>query len=137
RALRTVIADPYMNRLTIGLADKTDALFPNKQGFLLIDDGPICDTFLEKFSRVKEFHPRKHSFNPLQRMTYRKARDLVSVFYGSEGKDTLTVRNGKRALTRMLLKAQWLDKLPAPGKADDEKEAAALIDDILLSPILR
>jgi hypothetical protein len=107
-----------MNKIIIGLADKTEALY-TKQGFLLIDDGPICDAFLKRFKRAKEFDPHKHSFNPLSGMTYRKARDLVSVFYGSEGKDTLTVRNGKRALTRMLMEPQsphmkqgsWLDKI--------------------------
>jgi len=135
-----------MNKLVIGLADKTDVLRPSKPGFLLIDDGPICDAFLKRYKLAKEFDPHKHSFNPLQRMTYRKARDLTSVFYGSEGKDTLTVRNGKRALARMLLKADYIDRLPKElgyDKKDDKpmydavNEAHALAEDILLSPILR
>jgi hypothetical protein len=37
-----VIFPAHMNRLTIGLADKTEDLYA-KQGFLLIDDGPIAD----------------------------------------------------------------------------------------------
>lgn len=53
-----------MNKLIIGLADKTAAL-NTKPGFLLIDDGPIADAFLERFKRAKEFNPKSHSFNPL------------------------------------------------------------------------
>src|SRR4249919_1019085 len=112
-----------MNKLVIGLADKTEALFPDKSRFLLIDDGPICDAFLDKYKHTKEFDPHQHSFNPLKGMTVRKARDLTSVFYGSEGQTTLTVRNGRRALTRMLLKAQQLDELPRSmgyDKKDDK-----------------
>jgi hypothetical protein len=95
-----------MNKLIIGLADKTEYLYA-KQGFLLIDDGPICDAFLKRYKRPKEFDPRKHSFNSLWNMTVRKARDLTATFYGPEGKDTLTVRNGRRALTQMLAKAEY------------------------------
>jgi len=110
-----------MNKIVIGLGDKTDALL-SKPGFLLIDDGPIADVFIRKHKKIAVvFDPTKHSFNPLKEMNYRKARDLTQVFYGSEGKDTLTVRNGKRALTKILLKAEWLDKINA-GKDDAEKK---------------
>src|SRR5712675_2336808 len=94
-----------MNKLIIGLADKTAELTPAKPGFLLIDDGPVADAFLQKFRRAKQFDPHLHSFNPLP-MTYRKARDFADVVFGEAGKDTLTVRNGKRALVRLLLKAK-------------------------------
>jgi hypothetical protein len=124
-----------MNRLIIGLADKTDAL-PMKQGFLLIDDGPIADHFLKKQKRSVLFDPMSHSFNPLHGMTYRQARDFTSVVYGAEGKDTLTVRNGKRALTRMVLDAKSLDDVHG-GRSDADKEAQATVDDILLSPVIR
>lgn len=121
-----------MNKLYIGLADKT---FDTRPGYLLIDDGPICDAFLAKHKRAKEFDPRKHSFNPLP-MTVRNAREFASIVFGEAGADTLRVRDGKRALTRLLTKANRLDRLNA-GRADDEKEAAAIIDDLLLSPVLR
>jgi hypothetical protein len=120
------------NRLIIGLADKTAALHTNP-GFLLIDDGPIADTFLRTFKRAKEFNPFAHSFNPLP-MTYHKAREFASVVYRDEGHDTLTVRNGKRSLTRMLMAADRLDHLEG-GKPDEE--ALETIDDLLLSPVLR
>jgi hypothetical protein len=124
-----------MNKLIIGLADKTSAL-PTKQGFLLIDDGPIADHFLKKQKRAVLFDHAEHSLNPLAGMTYQQARELTAVLYGSEGKDTLTVRNGKRSLTRMLLEADSLDKIKG-GKSDADKEAQATVDDILLSPVLR
>jgi hypothetical protein len=69
-------------------------------------------------------------------MTYRKARDFADVVFGEAGKDTLTVRNGKRALVRLLLKAKRLDRL-AGGRNDDEQEAMAMVDDLLLSPVLK
>jgi len=101
----------------------------------LIDDGPVADAFLQKFKRAKQFDPHSHSFNPLP-MTYRKARDFADVVFGEAGRDTLTVRNGKRALVRLLLKAKTLDRL-AGGKNDDEQEAMAMVDDLPLSPVLR
>lgn len=124
-----------MNRLILGLSDKTDDL-QCKPPFLLIDDGPICDAFKQRYSRAKIFDPSEHSFNPLKEITYQRAREFASVIFGSEGKDTLTVRNGKRALTRILLNSEHLDALSV-GKSDPEKEAQATIDDVLLSPTLR
>jgi hypothetical protein len=124
-----------MNRTIIGLADKTPHLDPGKPGFLLIDDGPIADVFLQGFSRAKEFKPRSHSFNPLP-MDYRRAREFASIVYGDQGQTTLTARNGKRALTRLLMTAERLDKLKG-GKSDEEKEAVAIIADLLISPLLK
>lgn len=124
-----------MNKLLIGLADKTPEL-DTKPGFLLIDDGPIADVFLERFKLAKEFDPHEHSFNPLP-MTYRKAREFASVVFGDEGKDTLTVRNGKRALTRMLMEADRLDHLEGDRRNDADKEALAVVEDMLRSPVLK
>ena len=124
-----------MNKLIIGLADKTADL-NTKPGFLLIDDGPIADAFLARFKRAKEFNPKAHSFNPLP-MEYRKARQFASIVFGDEGKDTLTVRNGKRSLTRMLMETKNLDALDGDKKNDADKEALAIGDDLLLSPVLR
>jgi hypothetical protein len=123
------------NKLIIGLADKTAELIPAKSGFLLIDDGPVADAFSQKFKRAKQFDPQSYSFNPLS-MTYRKARDFSDVVFGEAGKDTLTVRIGKRALVRLLLKAKRLDNL-AVGRNDDEQEATTMVDDLLLSPVLK
>jgi hypothetical protein len=122
------------NKFIIGRGDKTPHL-DTKPGFLLIDDGPIADLFLEKYSRAKEFDPHTHSFNPLP-MDERQARAFADIVFGDAGRDTLTVRNGKRALARLVTKAKRLDQI-VPGKGDDEKEAAAAIDDLLFSPLMR
>jgi hypothetical protein len=48
----------------------------------------------ETLRTIELYHNSKFtSRNPLRGMTYRKARDLTSILYSSEGKDTLTVRN--------------------------------------------
>lgn len=124
-----------MNKIVIGLGDKTLAIDPTKPGFLLIDDGPIADHYLDAYDAAKEFDPFTHSFNPLP-MSYRDARDFAEIAFAGYGKDTLTVRNGKRALVPMLMASKRLDKIKA-GKSDADKEAHAIIEDILLSPVLK
>jgi hypothetical protein len=71
-----------------------------------------------------------------------KAREIADILYtvSPQGENTLTVRNGKRALLKMLLDGpKALDKLPRNyGKADvGPLEALATVDDILVSPVLR
>lgn len=120
-----------MNTLLIGTADKD---FPTEEPFLLIDDGPIADEFLEQFD-CKLFNPYRHSFNPLDGIDYRRARDITDTIYSAspQGENTLTVRNGKRALARLLLaNTTRLDNLPA-----EDEEATATVQDLLLSPILK
>lgn len=123
-----------MRKLVLGLGDKSE-LADTEQPFLLIDDGPLCDVFLERFKKAKLFDWNTHGLNPLP-ADYRRARDLASIFYGSEGRDTLTVRNGKRALTRKLVSGRRLEKIPF-NNGDDEKEARSLIEDMLQSPVLK
>ena len=130
-----------MNHLLIGTADKTQhfiqlAISP----FLLLDDGPIADAFLDHFPKAKLFDITKHSFNPLAAIDYKRARDFAAALYTAspEGENTLTVRNGKRAMARLLLtKPERLDKLPDPDNDPGTIEATATIDDILLSPVLK
>jgi hypothetical protein len=128
-----------MNTLLVGTADFTDTLLDStRQPFLLVDDGPIADAFAQIFPRAKLFDPLQHSFNPLRGMDYKRARDFATVLYTAspEGKDTLTVRNGKRALARLVLaNTTRLDRVAS----DEEKDADALamIDDVLFSPVLK
>ena len=110
-----------MNKLGLGLEKD---LLPEGDCLLIADEAP---------AGFKVFDPTKHCINPFNQ-TYRRARDLASIFYGMEGKDTLTVRNGKRALTRAFMEAKNLDiKF---GTSDADKEAEALLDDLKLSPVL-
>jgi hypothetical protein len=128
-----------MNTLLLGTADFTGTLVDSTtQPFLLIDDGPIADAFAERFPRAKLFDPTQHSFNPLRGIDYKRARDFATILYTAspEGKDTLTVRNGRRALARLVLATTTrLDRIAS----DDEKDADALamIEDVLFSPVLR
>ncbi len=124
-----------MNSLLIGSSDKTEQLLKRaKQPFLLVDDGPIADAFLRKYKFAREFDPHKHSFNPLKGIDVPRARAFAEAVYGD--KDLMTYRDGKRALTRMLLEATRLDKLPTIDNEGYE-DAQATIDDLLLSPVLR
>lgn len=127
------------NHLLVGTADKTEQLLQfTRYGFLLIDDAP--DAFLEHFPRAKLFDPAVHSFNPLKGMDYKRARDFTDTLYTAspEGENTLTVRNGKRALMRLLLaNPTRLDKLTGNTTDSAQAEALATIDDLLLSPVLR
>jgi len=132
-----------MNQFLIGNADKTETLLQlARPPFLLIDDGPIAEAFSAQFPKAKQFDISRHSFNPLKGMDYKRARDFAATIYTAspEGKDTLTVRNGRRSLAKLLLtNVSRLDKLAAnttnigPGAI----EAIDTIDDLLLSPMLR
>lgn len=130
-----------MNHLVIGTADKTARFLElARPPFLLIDDGPIADAFLTKFPKARSFAVARHSFNPLRGIDYKRARDFAAALYTAnpEGANTLTVRNGKRALLKLLLGGTTrLDKLPSPGDDPGLIEAVATVEDLLLSPVLR
>jgi hypothetical protein len=91
--------------------------------------------------QARVFDPLTHSFNPLRNIDYRKAREIADIIYTAypQGENTLTVRNGKRALLRLLMqKPKRLDALPASRERDDAgAEARAAVADILMSPVLQ
>jgi hypothetical protein len=130
-----------MNHLLIGTADKTDRLLEvAAPPFLLIDDGPTADAFADHFPKANQFDLAEHSFNPLHAIEYKTARDFATALYTAspEGENTLTVRNGKRALLRLLLdNPTRLDKLPSTDADPGTTEALAMVDDVLLSPVLK
>jgi hypothetical protein len=119
-----------MNKIIIGLADKQ---IDTKPGFLLIDDGLVADTFLNDLN-APGVPPQPSQRQPPAK-TYRKARDCVSVW--RRRKDTLTVRNGKRSLARMLMRADTLDDLKGDRKTTPANKHSRSFDDLLLSPVLR
>jgi hypothetical protein len=98
-----------MNKLIIGLAEKTDAL-QTKVPFLLIYDGPICDAFHARCKWAKLFDPKETPFNP-SASRRKGARDFGDLIHGKSGENTVTVRNGKRALQRLVLKVRFLDRI--------------------------
>ena len=99
-------------------------------GFLFIDD-EIPQ--LPDWKRPKIFDPLKHGFNPLKDIDYRKAREIADVLYTvyPQGENTLTVRNGKRALLKALLHSESLDKIRG------NEEVSGMIGDILGLSVLR
>lgn len=125
------------NALLIGTANNTSRLLALAgQSFLLIDDGPVADAFLNHFPKAKLFDVTQHSFNPLRGMTYPQARAFAETIYSAspQGENTLTVRNGKRKIAKLLYeeKPERLDKIHTA-----DEEVRATIDDLLLSPVLK
>lgn len=128
-----------MNKLVVG-ADKSPILENISENFLIVDDGPIIEQFhLPKRRKITEFDISKNSFNPLRGMDHHKARNLASVFYAADpgGDDTLTVRNGKRSLAKLLIGATRLDKISGDMKDPAMAEALGLLESVLFSPVLK
>jgi hypothetical protein len=126
RALLAVDRSP-MNQLHVGFKKNIEK---PKGWWLSIDDE------VTQHPKGRVFDPLKHCFNPLKGLDYKRARELAELFctISPQGDNTLTVRNGKRALLKALMKADRLDRVK--GTKGDE-EVGALIGDILVSPVLR
>lgn len=112
------------NSLYIGF--KKEVVLP-KGGYLYIGDE------IPYVPRSRVFDPLKHSFNPLRDIDYKKARELADVLYTvyPQGENTLTVRNGKRALLAALVEAKRLDTV------EGDEEVQGMLGDVLASPVLR
>jgi hypothetical protein len=113
-----------MNKLYVGFTRNVEL---PKGGFLLIDDE------VRDIPRSRIFDPLKHCFNPLKNLEYKKARELAELLYtiSPQGENTLTVRNGKRALLKALLEADRLDEV------EGDEEVSGMVGDLLASPVLR
>lgn len=113
-----------MNKLYVGFKTRVE---PVRSGCLFIADE------VPKIPKSRVFDPLKDCFNPLRNISYKTARELANVLYAitPSGSDTLTVRNGKRSLLKALMESKRLDML----KGDEEVQS--MIDDILVSPVLR
>lgn len=126
-----------MNALIVG-SRKTAILEHIPDGdFLLIDDGPIIDQIDQIHRRARLFDVAKHSFNPLKDISYRKAREFISVIDAAfpEGENTLTNRNARfQLLTALMESPTRLDRLVSDAK--DTHDAWQKITTILLSPVL-
>jgi hypothetical protein len=104
-----------------------------QRGYLYIGDE------VPHVPQARLFDVTTHSFNPLKNIDYRKAREIADIFYtiAPHGENTLTVRNGKRALARLLMaKPKRLDVIRFNERDDGEKEAKAAVSDVLMSPLL-
>lgn len=105
-----------MNQLHVGFSKHIEL---PKGSFLFIDDE------VPTHPKAKIFDPLHHSFNPLRDIDKKKARELAETLYTAspQGENTLTVRNGRRALARGLADAKRLDKVsvhsPIKGVAEE------------------
>ena len=126
-----------MNTLIIG-SQKEPILQYLPDCFLLIDDGPLIDQLeLPKRRAVTMFDVKRHRFNPLRGMDYRRARDFVAVLNAvfPEGENTLTkARSTYQLLEALLAGPKSLDTLIAPSK--DTADAYQKVQTLLLSPVL-
>jgi len=134
-----VAATAGVNKLYVGFAKEVEL---PKTGCLLIDDETRD---VPEWRRPKLFDPLKHSFNPLEGLDYKRARELAEVLYtiSPQGENTLTVRNGKRALLKSLLASKRLDELETEkGKRwertqEPDEEVRGMVADLLASPVLK
>jgi hypothetical protein len=82
------------------------------------------------------FDPLKHGFNPLRNIDRKKARELSDVIYTASPQDenTLTVRNGRRALAPALAEAKRLDevRVESPIKGVNE-EVEEMLGELLFT----
>jgi hypothetical protein len=117
-----------MNKFSIGFSNKLDDLLNTKRPYLLVTENVVS------VPRSTRFDIHKHSFNPLAGIDYKKARDLAALLYSlsPQGENTLTVRNGRRALAKALLNSTRLDRVRT-----DDPDAQGIIDELLFSPLLR
>lgn len=113
-----------MNALHIGF--NSEVKLP-KGGFLFIGDQ------LPTIPRARIFDPLTDTLNPLHRIDYKRARELADALYAisPQGQNTLTVREGRRALLQTLISSRRFDRL-----STTTAEVHAMIADILTSPVL-
>lgn len=126
-----------MNTLIIGANKEPIKDHIPNDGFLLIDDGPFVDHVL-KTRTAREFLPERDCFDPLRDMTYKKAREFVSVLDAifPEGESTLTRRYSNFVLLEALLSQPRSLETLVP-KTKDTLDAYQKIQTLLLSPVLK
>jgi hypothetical protein len=120
-----------MNKLYVGFSKEIEL---PKGSFLFIDDE------VREHPKAKVFDPLKHSFNPLRHLDKKKARALADVLYtvSPQGENTLTVRNGRRALAEALTGAKRLDNVQVRSNVKGVKEEVeGMIDELLFTDVMR
>jgi hypothetical protein len=90
--------------------------------------------------KAKIFDPLKHSFNPLKNIDRKTARELAEVLYttSAQGENTLTVRNGRRALAQALSAGTRFDKLNVRSDIKGVKEEVeGMLAELLFTDVVR
>jgi hypothetical protein len=97
--------------------------------------GEKCD-----HAKVRVFDPLSHSFNPLKNIDKKTARQIARVpyFASPEGVNTLTVRNGRRALAHAVYKAERFDEVRVDSRIKGvNEEVEGILDDLLFTDVMR
>jgi hypothetical protein len=122
-------------------ANKSDLLRNLPGTFLFIDDSiDAIPASIRERATVLDFD--RHSFNPLEDIDYKRARDFVSVLNAvfPEGENTLTRKASNFALLKALLThPKRLDRLMLHPDRNDPGalDAYQKLQTLLLSPVLR
>lgn len=91
--------------------------------------------------RVKVFDPlHGGSFNPLKNIDKKTARQIAKIPYlaSPEGANTLTVRNGRRALAPALFNAGRFDNVQVRSDIKGvNEEVQGILDDLLFTDVMR
>lgn len=120
-------------------SNKSDIIRHLPDSFLLIDDGPLIDALPAQKQRGTHLDLSTHSLNPLQGMSYPRARDFVSIIDAifPEGESTLTKKASRFQLLKALSEGgDW--PLITPDKNEAGTVDAYLnIQTLLLSPVLK
>jgi len=124
-----------MNQLYIGTKRVVEP--PKKGGYLL-----IADT-VPKVRGAQLFDPKKHSFNALAQLDYRRICDIIDIFDAvfSRGDSTLTKDTGLDFIAERLAEKprSFADLIPEPDKKATTGHiwAHGKIQRLLRSPVLR
>lgn len=98
--------------------------------------GEKCD-----HPRVRVFDPLDSgSFNPLKNIDKKTVLQIAKIPYlaSPEGANTLTVRNGRRALAPALFEAGRFDKVAVQSNIKGVKEEVqGVLDDLLFTDVMR
>lgn len=131
------MSTPYKHEDTTHRDTSTHMLFLGTQRPPFNPIHPFLYFGPDTFAGARRFNPRNHSF-AIGRDAY-SVRDFADILYSSgEGQNTLTVRNGKRALSKLLKDNPIpLHKLTGDTKDPAIAEALATVDDLLFSPVLK
>jgi hypothetical protein len=130
---QTALPLPPMNKIYVGT---TQALPPNAGCLFIHDEVPDID-------RARVFDPTIDAFNPLQKLTYRKASEIVDIFDAlfSRGDSTLTKDTGLDFIAQALDQepASFATLIPTPNKSSPPGHvwAHAKIQRLMRSPVLK
>jgi hypothetical protein len=125
-----------MNTLYLGLHKRIER--PKGWWLWIVDEVPDIPTALK--AKVRIFDPLKHHFNPLEKLDYKKATEIVQLLLALNpaGGSTLTKEDAAFLLLEALLKSpKSLVGLIEESKDPKREAARRMVDRLFMSPILQ